>query len=103
MTLKKDLKVVLTWNLKKDIDAAKSLIKQNKKEVLKNWYGKENYESLLQEGSCEAAENWINDSFIDSMDDIIKLLQTITDETQNNPLVQRRLKAVGFVPTNNPE
>ena len=93
--------VIFTWDLKKDVEAAKNLLNQDKMEVLMAWYGKENYDKLLTsypEGGHEAADEWIEDSFIDGLDDIIQLLQTITNETQDNQLVQKRLKAVGFTP-----
>lgn len=92
---------VLAWDLKKDIKAAKDLLNQDKMNVLMTWYGKENYEKLLAsypEGGQEVANEWVRNSFIDSLDDVIQLFQAITNETQDNPIVQARLKAVGFTP-----
>ena len=66
-----------------------------------SWYGKENYNKLLAsypEGGHETADEWVKGSFIDCLDDIVQLLQIITNETQDNPKVQARLKAVGFTP-----
>lgn len=93
--------VIISWNLKKDIEAAKNLLNQDKTDVLMTWYGKENYNKLLisyPKGGNETADEWVKDSFTDSLDDIIQLLQTITNETQDNSLVQKRLKAIGFTP-----
>ena len=93
---------ILTWNLKKDIEAAKDLVNQDRTEVLMSWYGKENYNKLLEsypEGGRKTADEWVRDSFIGRMEDIVQLLQAITNETQNNPRVQARLKAVGFTPS----
>ena len=92
---------ILTWDLKKDIEAAKKFLNQDKRDVLMTWYGKENYDKLLTsypEGGNETADEWVKDSFIDRLDDVIQLLQIITNETQDNSLVQKRLKAVGFIP-----
>lgn len=92
---------ILTWNLKKDIEAAKNLLNQDKMEALMTWYGKENYNKLLAsypEGGQETADEWVKDSFINRLEDIVQLLQIITNETQDNPKVQARLKAVGFTP-----
>ena len=90
--------IVLTWDLKNDIESVKKLVSHNKEEVLKDWYGRDNYNNLVQRHSENGAKNWVEDSFIDSIDNLIDLLQTITNETKDNPLVQRRLKAVGFTP-----
>ena len=93
--------IVLTWNLKKDIESAKKLVSYDKEDVLKDWYGRDNYDDLVQRHPENGAKNWVEDCFIDSMDSIIDLLQIITNETQDNPIVQRRLKAVGFTPKSN--
>lgn len=46
----------------------------------------------------EEADEWVKCSFTDGLDYIIQLLQTITNETQYNSIVQARLKAIGFTP-----
>lgn len=95
--------IAIAWNLQKDIETAKKLVTHGSG-VLQEWYGEENYKRLLEEyleGGHETADKWVKDSFIDAMDDIVSLLQIITNETQNNPIVQRKLKAVGFIPSNN--
>lgn len=92
---------ILTWDLKKDIEAAKNLLNQDKMDVLTTWYGKENYDKLLTsypEGGNETADEWVKNNYINRLNDIIQLLQIITNETQDNSLVQKRLKAVGFTP-----
>lgn len=95
--------IVFTWNLKKDLETAKLLANENNIEILKSWFGEENYNGLLKsfpKGGHECAEEWVKESFIDRIDHLYYLLQDITNETQDSELVQRRLEAVGFIAQN---
>lgn len=98
------VKLVLTWDLRKDIEAAKLLIDGNIKEVLLDWCGMENYERLVEQSpnDKDLPYTWVKDTYTDSLDNIVIILQQITNEIESGEieLVKRRLKAVGFLPDN---
>lgn len=92
--------IVLTWNLHRTFDYVEKLIKGDRINTLIEYYGKDNYKRLLLDsnGDTESVLAWIEDCFIGNIHNLRMLLQILTDETTDNELVQRRLKAVGFTP-----
>ena len=96
--------IVLTWKLKKDLDTIIQIIKSldNDNEKLIEWFGQENYKELLSEsnGDVESAGDWVKGCFQSSIRNLSAVLQQISNETQDNELVQKRLNAVGFVANN---
>ena len=93
--------IVLTWKLKKDLDTIIQIIESldNGNEKLIEWFGQENYKELLSEsnGDVESAGDWVKGCLQSSIRNLSAVLQQISNETQDNELVQKRLNAVGFV------
>ena len=92
--------IVLTWNLRKDLNTIIQIIESldYDNEKLTEWFGYENYKELLVEanGDIESAGDWIKGCLQGSIENLICVLQHIANETQDKELVQRRLEAIGF-------
>ena len=92
--------MVLTWKLRKDLNAVIQIIDSldYDNEKLIKWFGHENYKELLiaANDDVESAGDWIKGCLKDSIHNLMWVLQHIANETQDNKLVQRRLNAIGF-------
>lgn len=64
-----------------------------------NWFGIENYNKLITEagGDIDTANEWIKLTLKDAIQNTNYLLHCIADETKDNDVVQKRLKAAGIL------
>lgn len=90
--------IILAWDIKKMFEALEDII-DNKENVLINYYGLEQYNELLQinGGNVEEAKEWIKHVLKNKIKSTKQLLEHISNETKDNNIVQKRLKAVNIV------
>lgn len=90
--------IILAWDIKKMFEALEDII-DNKENVLINYYGLEQYNELLQinGGNVEEAKEWIKHILKSKIKSTEQLLEHISNETKDNNIVQKRLKAVNIV------
>lgn len=90
--------IILAWDIKKMFEALEDII-DNKENVLINYYGLEQYNELLQinGGNVEEAKEWIKHVLKSKIKSTEQLLEHISNETKDNNIVQKRLKAVNIV------
>lgn len=96
------MNIVLAWNAKKALDAFSNIIDkiEDGNEILINWFGKDYFKKLLDYNGndVQGANEWVRESLKCDISNIRSLLQQISNETKDNELVQRRLKAIGYTP-----
>ena len=90
---------ILSWDIKKMFQTINKMTESNNKDLIE-WVGTDCWDKLVAEsnGDTNAAIEWVRYVFKGNIKETCVLLQTITNETQDNPKVQARLKAVGFTP-----
>lgn len=94
--------IIFTWNLKGKLDALSKLADnlEDGNKVVINWFGKDYFTKLLKDNGndVQGANEWARDGLKCDILHLDLLLQQIANETKDNELVQRRLKAVGYTP-----
>ena len=94
--------IIFTWELKKKLNTFSKLVDslEDGNEVVINWYGKDSFKKLLKDNGNDVqwANEWARDGLKCDILHLNYLLQQIANETKDNELVQRRLKAVGYTP-----
>ena len=89
--------LTLSWNIKKTFETLNDLI-DGKENALIDYFGEDNWNELLiaSEGNENDAMDWVKRNLKGELHGLYILLKEIKNDTKDNELVQRKLKAIGI-------
>lgn len=89
--------LILSWNIKKMLNAFEAMIDGDDDALIK-WFGYDQWNLLIEEadGNTDEAMEWVKNTCKSKVKATYQLLQAIYRETEDNLIVQKRLKAIGL-------